>query len=205
MRVAAMPETLQRTEWQSIPRGLRQDIEAASANHTFRLIDPGFQLPLQLERHEATKLLAAHINAITLTSVISDEGVMLTEVRLEMIPGDTRLLKFTLPKNGRFWFAFVNQNGVWPWREQDRILVPLEQTSPGKPVTIELVYYSQIGSPGGRRLDLALLGPKFELPLENITWRVYLNEKWRLNEWSGSLQLEENRNVSQPAFVGVQA
>ncbi|HXJ72810.1 MAG TPA: hypothetical protein VNM37_08150, partial [Candidatus Dormibacteraeota bacterium] len=205
VRVASLPDALQRTEWQSIPRGLRQDIEAASANHTFRLIEPFFQLPLQLERHEATKLLAAHINAITLTSVISDEGVMLTEVRLEMIPGDTRLLKFTLPKDGQFWFAFVNQNGVWPWREQDRILVPLEQSSLGKPVTVELFYSSQIGSPGGRRLDLALLGPKFDLPLENITWRVYLNEKWRLKDWAGSLQLEEDRSVTQPGFVDVQA
>ena len=60
MRVAAMPEALQRTEWQSIPRGLRQDIEAASANHTFRLIDPGFQLQLQLERHEAKQIIDAN-------------------------------------------------------------------------------------------------------------------------------------------------
>jgi len=205
VRVAAVPDALQRTEWQSIPRSLRQDIEAASATYTFRLIEPSYQLPLQFERHEATKLLAAHINAITLTSVISDEGVMLTEVRLEMIPGDTRLLKFTLPSNGQFWFAFVNQNGVSPWREQDRILVPLEQSSLGKPVTIELFYSSTIGSPGGRHLDMALLGPKFDLPLENITWRVFLNEKWRLNEWAGSLQLQENRSAAQPGYFDEQA
>src|SRR6185295_2694844 len=50
-----------------------------------------------------------------------------------------------------------------------------------------------------------LLGPKFDLPLENITWRVYLNEKWRLKEWAGSLQLQENRSGTQPGFVDVQA
>jgi len=31
-----------------------------------------------------------------------------------MMPGDKRLLNLTLPKDARFWFAFVNQNGVCP-------------------------------------------------------------------------------------------
>jgi len=74
----------------------------------------------------------------------------------------------------------VNQNGVWPWREQDRILIPLEQQSRSgrKAIPVELFYSSQIGSAGARALDLELLAAKFDLPLENITWRVYLNEKW---------------------------
>lgn len=204
VRVGALPAALQPTEWQSIPRALRQDIQAASANYTFRLVEPAYQLALQLERHEATKLLPARVNNITLTSVISDEGVMLTEVRLELLPGDKRLLHFSLPPDARFWFAFVNQNGVWPWREQDRILIPLEQSRAGKPMTVELFYSSQIGAPGGRKLNLALLGPKFDLPLENITWRVYLNEKWQLDEWAGSLQLQEDKAVAPPAAVNLQ-
>ncbi|PYI86997.1 MAG: hypothetical protein DME26_07740 [Verrucomicrobia bacterium] len=145
------------------------------------------------------------MNSATLTSVISDDGVMFTEVRLEMVPGDKRLLHFTLPKDAKFWFAFVNQNGVWPWREQDRILIPLEQQSRmDKPMTVELFYSSRIGSSGGRALDLELVGPKFELPLENITWRVYLNEKWRLAHWKGTLQLQEDTTVGQPAAVDAQ-
>ena len=63
--------------------------------------------------------------------MIADSGAMLTQVRLEILPGDKRLLHLTLPKDARFWFAFVNQNGVWPWREGDQILIPLEQQSHG--------------------------------------------------------------------------
>jgi hypothetical protein len=205
VRADTPPAALQPTEWQSIPRALRQDIEAATANYTYRLVEPAYQLVLQLERHEATKLLPARVNAVTLTSVISDEGVMLTEARLEMVPGDKRLLHFTLPKDARFWFAFVNQNGVWPWREQDRILIPLEQQSrTDKPMTVELFYSSKIGNPGGSALDLELLGPKFDLPLENISWRVYLNEKWRLADWKGTLQLQEDQTVVAPTAVDVE-
>jgi len=65
---------------------------------------------------------------------------------MQMLPGDKRLLNLTLPKNARFWFAFVNQNGVWPWREQDRILIPLEQqTKNNQPIPVEIFYSSRVG------------------------------------------------------------
>jgi hypothetical protein len=206
VRADAAPAALQRAEWQSIPRPLLHDIRAASANFTFRLVEPAYELPLQLERHEAAKLLPARVNVVTLTSVISDEGVMLTQVKLDLIPGDKRLLNLTLPPEGRFWFAFVNQNGVWPWRDAERILIPLEQQSRSeKPTSVELFYSSRIGAPGGRTLDLSLLGPKFDLPLENITWHVYLNDKWKLEDWTGTLQLQEETHVAGAATVDVKS
>jgi hypothetical protein len=205
VRVETLPVALQPTEWQSIPRALQQDLPTASANFAYRLVEPAFQLTLKLDRHEAAKLLPARVNNITLTSVISDGGVMLTQVRLEMLPGDKRLLHLTLPKGASFWFAFVNQNGVWPWREQERYLIPLEQpASAGKPIPVELFYTSQVGTADKRALNLELLAPKFDLPLENITWRVYLNEKWQLNSWTGTLQLQEEQIVPRAAAIDVQ-
>jgi hypothetical protein len=208
LQVSATPPAaaLQPAEWQSIPRALLQDLPNASANFTYRIVEPAFQLPLALVRHEATKLLPARVNNVTLTSVISDEGVMLTQVRLELIPGDKRLLSLALPAEAKFWFAFVNQNGVWPWRETNRVLVPLEQQSKvDQATTVELFYSSRIGQAGGRKLDLALLGPKFDLPLENITWQVYLNDKWKLADWSGSLELQDQSYEVRPLVTDVKS
>lgn len=203
--VASTPAALQPTEWQSIPRALQQDLSAVSATLAYRLVEPAFQLPLKLGRYEAAKLLPARVHGVTFTSVISDDGVMLTQVRLEMMPGDKRLLHVTLPKDAKFWFAFVNQNGVWPWREQDRILIPLEQQSRGgKPVPVEVFYSSQIGKSGSSALDLQLAAPKFDLPLENIAWRVFLNEKWQLANWAGTIQLQEEQIVPRAAAVDLQ-
>lgn len=206
VRVDALPGALQPVEWQSIPRALQQGLTASSASFAYRLVEPAFTLPMKLERHEAAKLLPARVNAITFTSVISDTGAMLTQARLDILPGDKRLLHLTLPKNAKFWFAFVNQNGVWPWREGDQILIPLEQQShSGKPVPVEVFFSSQVGEADARSLDLQLLAPKFDLPLENILWRVYLNEKWKLKKWTGSLQLQGNDIVSNAAAVDVQS
>jgi len=206
VRVEELPAALQPTEWQSIPRALQQDLPTASANFAYRLVEPSYQLPLKLDRHEAAKLLPARVNNITMTSAISDDGVMLTQVRLEMLPGDKRLLHLTLPQNAKFWFAFVNQNGVWPWREQDRILIPLEQQAPGdNAIPVEVFYSGQIGKSGSGSLDLQLLAPKFDLPLENIVWRVYLNEKWHVANWTGTLQLQEEQIVPRAATIDLQA
>lgn len=205
VRADSVPPALQPTEWQSIPRGLRQNLAGAAANLAYRLVEPAFQLPLKLDRHDAAKLLAARVNNITFTSVISDDGVMLTQVRLELLPGDKRLLHLTLPKDAKFWFAFVNQNGVWPSREQDRILIPLEpQSRAGRPIPVEVFYSTRSGEPGGRALDLQLVAPKFDLPLEDITWRVYLSEKWRLKNWTGTLQLQEEKVVSCSTALDLQ-
>jgi hypothetical protein len=204
VRAEAAPAALAPAEWQSIPRPLRQSLDAPAASYTWRLVEPGFELPLKLERHEAAQLLPARVQRVTLTSVISDEGVMLTQARLELWPGDKRLLHLTLT-NAQFWFAFVNHKAVWPWREADRILIPLEpQSRLDQPATVELFYSSHIGPAGSRALDLRLLGPKFDLPLENITWQVYLSEKWKLTDWTGSLQLQEETVAGPAAAVDLQ-
>jgi hypothetical protein len=196
VRVDAPPASLQAAEWQSIPRALQQGLPASSANFTYRLIEAGFQLPVVFERHEAAKLQAARVNSITLSSVISDEGVMLTQARLELVPGDERLLKVQLPKEARFWFAFASQNGVWPWRQADRILIPLEKQARGDTVVpVEIFYTCSVGAPGASSLNLELLAPRFELPLENITWRVTLSDKWRVTKWAGALQLQQEQLI----------
>jgi len=53
-------------------------------------------------------------------------------------------------------------------------------------------------------LNLKLFAPKFDLPLENITWRVSLSDKWELAKWSGSLQLQRQEIVPQSAAIDLQ-
>ncbi len=200
--VDAVPAALQPAEWQSIPRELKRDLPTAAASLAYRLVEPGFQLPLKLVRHEAAKLLPARVNYIELSSAVADDGVMLTQARLEIVPGDKRLLSLSLPPTARFWFAFVNDSGVWPWRDSTNVLIPLEQQSAGnKPATVEIYYSCQAGSASESALNMDLAAPKFDLPLENITWHVSLGQKWHVQSSSGALQLEraETEAAADPA------
>jgi hypothetical protein len=206
LRIDAAPATLQPAEWQSIPRALLQGLPAQAANFTFRLVEPDFELPLRLDHFQPAQLLPGRVSAVDLRSVISDDGVMLTQVTLNMYPGEKRLLRMTLPPEAQFWFAFVNQTGVWPWREQDQILIPLEQQALGNQlVPVEVFYTCKIGSPRRRALSLDLLAPKFDLPLENITWQVAMNEHWRVKSWGGTLQLQDEHIIPLNAVVDVES
>lgn len=202
VRIDSPPGELQPAEWQSIPRALQQGIAASGANYTYRVVEPAFSLPVKLVRHEAARLLPARVQSLTMNSAVADDGLMLTQVTLQLVPGDKRLLRITLPKEARFWFAFVNQNSVWPWRETNEVLIPLQQHSKITESTmVEFFYSSRTGRGGPRSLDLQVVGPRFDLPLENITWHVFLNEKWRLTHWRGSLQLQSESPVPMPVTL----
>jgi len=129
--------------------------------------------------------------SVALTSVLSDDGVLFTRASLQIEPGDKRLLHCTLPDKARFWFAFVNQKSVWPWRATNQVLLPIEPNSKsGEPTSVEFFYSWKAGAPQRRALDLSLVGPQFDLPLENIAWRLYLGNQWTLTDSSGSLRLQ---------------
>jgi hypothetical protein len=204
VRAEPSPASLQPAEWQSIPHGLQQGLPEGTANFSYRVVEASFDLPLKIERHEATKLLEARVNNLELKSVIAEDGIMLTQVRVELSPGDKRLLSLLLPHSAQFWFAFVDQNGVWPWRDQDHILIPLEQQTRGnKTIMVEFFYSCEV-SPRRHALDLELLAPQLDLPLENVTWQIALNDKWQIKRWSGSLQLQQQTVIPPVQAIDLQ-
>src|SRR5581483_10788096 len=66
-----------------------------------------------------------------------------------------------------------------------------------------IFFSSLVGRDDASALDLQLLAPKFDLPLENITWRVYLNDKWQVKKWSGTMQLQQQELVANAAALDV--
>ena len=65
-------------------------------------------------------------------------------------------------------------------------------------VKAQLAGTSQIGKPEGGALDLQLLAPKFELPLENLTWRVAMSGKWDVKHQDGSFQFVREEAAPAP-------
>jgi hypothetical protein len=50
-----------------------------------------------------------------------------------------------------------------------------------------------------------LVGPEFDLPLENIIWNVYLPPNRELGDWEGQLQFQEENRAAGPVRFNVQA
>jgi hypothetical protein len=197
IRLPAQPAGLQPVEWQALPPALRRSAGMTESKDCFVVMDSGFELPITLSRHEVAAVLPAQVESLTLTSVIAPSGQMLTEGRLVLRPGDKRLLRMKLPAGSRFWYAFINGQSVWPWREGGQILFLLEKHSePNQPTTLEFFYTAGTGEDGNlaRR---EMLAPSFDLPLENVTWNIYTPANWDIQNWQSALQM---RSVGTPLW-----
>ncbi len=205
VQIPSLPATLQRSEWQAIPPSLRGGLAAAEAKETFRVLDPAFRLPIQITRHEVAPLLPARVEGAELASVVSASHTMLTEVRLTLQPGDKRLLRVKLPAHGRFWYAFVNQESAWPWQEGEEILLKLERNSDSAcPTTVEFFYTCPLPPDASRGFTHRLPGPKFDLPLERIRWRVYVPRDWEIEEWQSTLERQLDGSAAAPVRLDLE-
>ncbi len=183
------------TEWQTVPRTLQQGLENASANYAYRLVEPWFELPVLLERHEATKLLPARVNNVTFNSVVSDTGVMLTHARLEIVPGDKRLLKITFAEGRALLVRFCQPGGrvalARPGSHSDsaRAAIARRAAHAGR-----VLLHQQ-----SRRALLALARPEpagaeVRPPTRKHFVARLADDRWKVEDWSGALQLEQKQD-----------
>jgi len=197
-----IPAALQRADWQSIPAALRRNRGVAESKDAFSAVETTYELPVSLSRHEIAKVLPARVESASLSSVLSPGGEVLTEGRLELRPGDKRLLRLKLPPGGKFWYAFVNGQSAPPWREGDQVLLLLEKNSnPSRPAVVEFFYTSPATPQAPDGFKTQISGPSFDLPLENITWEVYLPETQEIKRWQSSLQLVSDEASPEPIDI----
>src|SRR5439155_14851339 len=100
----------------------------------------------------------------------------------------------------------INGQSALPWREGDQIVLLLEKNSdPSKPTTVEFFYTCQTGLDRAGGFNHQLLGPSLDLPLENITWQVFVPENWRVKDWESSLQLRSESTAALPAALNIES
>ncbi len=158
----------------------------------YRTIQPDYRLPLSVIRHESADALPAQVTETRLTSVVSDDGKMLTQVNLQMNVGHLRFLMITLPgKNSRLWSAFVNGRAAAPSREDGAYRIPLEAVESGEPASVEFLYESAAEKHGFR---WNLEGPRLDLPLMDITWTLHVLPNRLYHRFGGTLELVDAGN-----------
>ena len=200
-----LPASLAKADWQSVPTILRDGVKSEEPNHLFRVVEPAFTLALTVVRHEAAAMLPARVEQVDLVSTVSPAGEVLTEVRLTLHPGDKRLLHLKLPAGSEFWFAFVNGESALPWNDRDEVLIPLEKNSDlSQPAIVEFFYASQTPAKI-RGFDYRLPGPQFDLPLQNITWTLHVDDRWNVTKWDDRWQLRAQAVALAPGGAGLES
>ena len=158
-----------------------------SAVLAYRYVRPGYRLLVEARRYAEAEVLQALVDSARFTTVVSDDGQTMTEANLSVRNNGRQHLEIELPKGATVWSAFVAGEPVRPSKREGRLLLPLERTSASDaPITVELTYVGEDKFPR-RSGNVALASPKFDVPLKNARWDLFLPPDYEYTDFAGSM------------------
>ena len=164
----------------------------------WRYLRPGWKLAVTPQRFAEAAVLQALVDSARLTTVVADDGQMMTEVSLSVRNNGRQFLEVELPTGAIVWSAFVNGQPVRPTKQGGKLLLPMEQASGDAPLPIEFTYVAADKFPK-RQGGVAFASPKFDVPLKNARWELLLPPDYEYTDFAGTM----GRDVSGAPVVTV--
>ena len=156
----------------------------------YRYVRPGYQLALDARRYAEAEVLQALAENARLTTVVADDGQVMTELSLTVRNNGRQFLEIELPPHATVWSAFVAGQPVRPSRRESRLLLPIEQSGMGDgTIAVELTYVGTNTFPRTRG-PVGFVSPKLDVPLKNAHWEIYLPPDYNYGEFQGTMTRE---------------
>ena len=156
----------------------------------YRYVRPGYKLALNVRRFDEADVLQAIVDNAEFTSVVADDGQMMTEMSLSVRNNGRQFLEIALPASANVWSAFVAGQPVRPSLREGKLLLPIEQSGADDgAVSVELTYVGTNTFPRTRG-NIGFASPQFDVPLKNARWEVYLPPDYDYQKFSGTMTRE---------------
>jgi hypothetical protein len=153
----------------------------------FRYLRPGYILAVEARRFEEAEVLQALIDSARMTTVVADDGQVMTSLALSVRNNGRQHLEIELPPRSTVWSVFVGGDPVRPSKREGKLLLPLTRdVASDAPVNVELTFVGADPFPDHRG-TLALLSPTFDVPLKNARWDLYLPPDYDYSKFAGSM------------------
>ena len=153
----------------------------------YSYLRPGYKLALDARRYDEAEVLQALIDSARLTTVVADDGQVMTELRLSIRNNGRQHLEIELPEKATVWSAFVAGEPIRPNVREGKLLLPLARdTASDAPFAVELTFVGQDKFPK-RSGTVSLVSPRFDLPLKNAHWDLYLPPDYDYSRFEGSM------------------
>ena len=169
LKAEPAPDGLYGVEWSQVPRSLKGALNLEETQLVFRSVKSA-TLSVTAQIQEIASVADAQVIDGEIRTELSGSGNAVTHVRLRLRQGDERELRVTLPKDSKFWSAFIDGKGVLPWEDNGEVVIPLEK-NPGEDSASVVEFYYQ--SSVGEGEDMTLGGPDIDLPMENLKWTIH--------------------------------
>ena len=154
---------------------------------TYRYMRPGYALPLAIQKFDDAAVLQTLIVSAQFTSVVSEDGQMITQARLDVKNNGRQFMELDLPNHtDEMWSAFVAGRAVRPTKNKNTYLLPLDQSENGAPFQLEFTYASRFEFPKSQGA-VELQTPQFNVPMQDAQWQLYLPDDYRYHDFKGSM------------------
>ncbi|CAN5578518.1 hypothetical protein BH09VER1_BH09VER1_32070 [soil metagenome] len=195
---STLPRGWQRVDWSAVPANLQDRSDRSVPALCFRVAEAEMPLAVNIQRHNVADALKLRVTKGDLTTLFSPLGPSLTSVQLVVEVVEKSSLRINLPKDARLFSAFVNEESVSVVREGDAYLLNVSpNTDADRSAKVRLIY----SVPDAQSGSIELIGPRLNVPLVNVSWRVIVPPGYSLANYRGSLRLEEQTASS---FFGLQ-
>ena len=186
----AVADSLRPAEPRNIPSYFMAG-DLSGAAYCYASASPGYNLTMQTKRLSAAGQLEASVEYAKIYTVVTENGQSINRVNMRLRVGSKRLLETRLPEGAEMWSLKVNDISVAPSRRdeggQTVLLIPLALAALGElPVDVEMIYV-QTGHVKDWDAAQAISGPRFDLPLRNISWRLFVPEGYAYSGFDGTL------------------
>jgi hypothetical protein len=155
-------------------------------------------LSLEWTRFPDSSVLAAIAERAVVTTLVTNEGRSLTEVRLIVKNQAQPFLKIDLPSGSNIVSAEVAGEKVKPVEGSDGNRVPLLR--PGfRPVdSYEVSFvFMHSGTPFAKKGGSEISLPKMDVPISVLNWEVFLPEQYKVKDFGGDAM---NANLLPESF-----
>ena len=146
------------------------------------------KLALEWTRFPDSSVLAAVAERAVVTTLVTNEGRSLTEVRLTMKNQAQPFLKVELPQGASIVSADVAGEKVKPVEGTDGNRVPLLRPGfrPNGDYEVSFVFMHS-GSPFAKKGGSEISLPKMDVPISVLQWEVFLPEQYKVKNFGGDV------------------
>ncbi|MFH1808005.1 MAG: hypothetical protein ABIJ09_04630 [Pseudomonadota bacterium] len=157
----------------------------------YRYHGPDARVALKIERLPEKEPASASVDSVRALSVLSDEGVLLTELRITLRNRLRHSLALKLAEGVQVRSTLLDGQPVKPSRDASGALqLPLQRSEGGeqlKPFTLQVVLEQAtpgLGLWGWPEIEL----PAIELPVSTLAWSLYAPAKNRYSRLRGDVE-----------------